>query len=60
MPSWRHNALAYVDGTTRVEDPLDYTRSSPIKKLDAEMEDDDSMDSRAKRGLLWANRVTNM
>jgi hypothetical protein len=48
---WRSNALAYVDGIVHTEDPLDDTASSPVKKTDEVMEDNESSELNIKRRL---------
>jgi hypothetical protein len=49
--SWRHNALAYVDGKALPDDPLADTASSPSKMMDIEKDDRDSTESGVKRRL---------
>jgi hypothetical protein len=53
--SWRHNALAYVDGKALADDPLADTASSPSKMMDIEKDERDSTDSGVKRRLQLEN-----
>jgi hypothetical protein len=51
QPSWRFNALAFVDGKV-VSDELKDTASSPLKGTDIDMDENEVPNAGSKRNLM--------